>query len=303
MRRNVSRHPITIISLGLALSASLAACGGGGGGNDDAKRPSDPAAAKLFDKAVDEPGVYVYSNFQENINADLEKGWKAKIGTKLTIEKVASASVNARYESEADASAVKADIVINSDCDFIRAQIKKGTMISALDAGIPDYPGDIAKTHLFDDGAIPVAQLNPWGIGYNTKNVDEADAPKQWEDLLDPKWKGKILMVGPDSGASQVQIWDVLDRKFGDDFVKKLVAQKAQFYPSTGPAAEALAAGEGDILIPTAGQVTNSVVVAGGPAAFNLPDDTSASTICVGLSKNAKSPNAARLFLSACRGL
>ena len=31
-------------------------------------------------------------------------------------------------------------------------------------------------------------------IGYNTKLVSRDQAPKSWEDLLDPKWKGRIAL-------------------------------------------------------------------------------------------------------------
>ena len=31
-------------------------------------------------------------------------------------------------------------------------------------------------------------------IGYNTQLVARDQAPKSWEDLLDPKWKGKIAL-------------------------------------------------------------------------------------------------------------
>jgi iron(III) transport system substrate-binding protein len=33
-------------------------------------------------------------------------------------------------------------------------------------------------------------------LGYNTNLVSEADAPKTYDDLLDPKWKGKIALPG-----------------------------------------------------------------------------------------------------------
>ena len=31
-------------------------------------------------------------------------------------------------------------------------------------------------------------------IGYNTKLVPKGEAPKNWEDLLNPRWKGKLGM-------------------------------------------------------------------------------------------------------------
>jgi iron(III) transport system substrate-binding protein len=39
-------------------------------------------------------------------------------------------------------------------------------------------------------------------IAYNTELVSEDEAPRNWEDLLDPKWKGKIVMTDPGSSGS-----------------------------------------------------------------------------------------------------
>ena len=42
------------------------------------------------------------------------------------------------------------------------------------------------------NGYWTAVYVNYATIGYNTKLVSEKEAPKQWEDLLDPKWKSKI---------------------------------------------------------------------------------------------------------------
>ena len=39
-------------------------------------------------------------------------------------------------------------------------------------------------------------------IAYNTDLVSEEEAPKTWEELLDPKWRGKIVMTDPGSSGS-----------------------------------------------------------------------------------------------------
>jgi ABC-type Fe3+ transport system substrate-binding protein len=36
--------------------------------------------------------------------------------------------------------------------------------------------------------------INYASIGYNSKILSEKEAPKQWEDLLEPKWKGKFAI-------------------------------------------------------------------------------------------------------------
>ena len=44
------------------------------------------------------------------------------------------------------------------------------------------------------DGFWTALTLQYYVLGYNTKLVPSKEAPKSWEDLLDPKWKGKIAI-------------------------------------------------------------------------------------------------------------
>jgi iron(III) transport system substrate-binding protein len=58
------------------------------------------------------------------------------------------------------------------------------------------------------------------GIGYNTKVFPPAEAPKIWQDLLNPKYKGKMGVTGSPSNAGN---WaGILILTYGDDFFRKL---------------------------------------------------------------------------------
>lgn len=60
------------------------------------------------------------------------------------------------------------------------------------------------------------------GLGFNTKIVSPADAPKSYKDLLDPKWKGRIAISGGSSGPRWVG--HVLNT-MGRDYLEKLSRQ------------------------------------------------------------------------------
>ena len=47
------------------------------------------------------------------------------------------------------------------------------------------------------DGYYTAARLVGVGIAYNTVNVTPEEAPKSWNDLLDPKWNDQIVMSDP----------------------------------------------------------------------------------------------------------
>ena len=65
------------------------------------------------------------------------------------------------------------------------------------------------------------------GVGYNTKLIGKNEIPKTHQDLLNPKWKGKIPIAGSNTGVSWMGT--LLDA-YGEEFVKKLTAQDIQVH-------------------------------------------------------------------------
>ena len=60
----------------------------------------------------------------------------------------------------------------------------------------------------------------------NTKLLPEAEAPKSWANLLDPKWKGKIAFTDPaNSGSAYQTVTMLVDLWGGGDAGWKKVAQ------------------------------------------------------------------------------
>jgi iron(III) transport system substrate-binding protein len=80
-------------------------------------------------------------------------------------------------------------------------------------------------------------------IGYNTKSVTEENAPRDWRDLLKPKWKGKIGM-DPDNYL----LYGGLEQKWGKtravEYFKRLAGQDIQFRNGNTLLAQLVAAGE-----------------------------------------------------------
>jgi len=69
-----------------------------------------------------------------------------------------------------------------------------------LDAGVIadfDYGAlGIDESHVTAEGDVRMFRVfrDLIGIAYNPQTTSEADLPKSWDDLLDPKWKGKVIV-------------------------------------------------------------------------------------------------------------
>jgi len=174
-------------------------------------------------------------------------------------------------------------------------------LILIRDANILE-PFSSPEAGAFDAAAIEpkrhwaVVRESYTGIGFNTKAIPPARAPKSYDDLLSPEWRGRMSMSGSLSTAGNFVATLVLTR--GEDFVRKLAEQNIRIYPVTARAlANLMIAGEVQ-LSPT---IYNSHVEAsaktGAPIAWAAPGPVPVTDTAVALAREAPSPHAAMLMI------
>ncbi len=134
-------------------------------------------------------------------------------------------------------------------------------------------------------------------ITYNTTVVKEAEAPKKWTDLLDPRWKGKVS-IGHPGFSGYVGTWVVQMRKlYGWDYFKKLELNKPRIGRSINDTVTMLNAKESWVAAGPSATTLQSRDK-GNPLALVYPEDGALLMISPsGILKNAPAPNAGKLFM------
>jgi iron(III) transport system substrate-binding protein len=152
---------------------------------------------------------------------------------------------------------------------------------------LPDFPSDGIR--------LPI-RIMMSGILANTRLVKPQDEPKSWRDLLDPKWKGKILSDDMRALGNGAVLYYATREAFGREFHEKLAKQDIIFGRDTPNAQRRVARGEAAFFIPMV--LPQYALLKGLPVKLILPvEGCPYVRFDLAMAKGAPHPNAARLLM------
>ena len=134
-------------------------------------------------------------------------------------------------------------------------------------------------------------------IAYNTNLVKKEDAPKSFKDLLDPKWKGKMVKAHPSYSGTIMNATFEIARDLGWGYLEKLATQNVMQVQSATDTPKRISLGERAVMVDGAGYLVTRYKEAGQPVEIVYPlEGTPLATGPSAVFKAAPNPNAARLF-------
>lgn len=133
-------------------------------------------------------------------------------------------------------------------------------------------------------------------ISYNTRLISKDQAPKGYEELLDPKWKGKLVMEPTDASvfAGTIQLWG---EEKALQFWKGVTANGLQFRAGQTQLVQLLAAGEFPVAVAANLHTIEQEKPKGAPMDWVNTKPLFSSTGAVAVTKDAPHPNAGRLWV------
>lgn len=146
------------------------------------------------------------------------------------------------------------------------------------------------------DGYFSVVSLITMVLGYNSNMVKRAEVPKNYDDLLQPRWKSQMFL---DNEA--FDWFAVLLKQFGREkgmqFMRALAKQDVTLIRGRTAQAQLLVAGEKPIAIVQSGNTMLDYKAKGAPVDMSILDPYMALANYIMLAKHAPHPHAAALFI------
>jgi len=164
---------------------------------------------------------------------------------KVRLNRTGSEKLLSKVLTEARAKKMFADVI-----QTVEFSMYLFTRSGVLARHIPQADGLYPKDFK-EQGYWTTVYYNPYVVGYNTRLVQSRMLPKSYDDLLDPRWKGKMMMEGTkaDWFAGMLQI---MGNERGLKYMRSLAHQQPSLREGHELLAQLVAAGEGvlDINIP-----------------------------------------------------
>lgn len=253
-------------------------------------RAAEPIAAACA-KAASEQALTWYSSQEATRNEAAIAAFN-KTYPSIHVEslRLVTGRLAARYAAERSAGVNNAGLVAVGDPVFIAKGQKEGWFEDFPQSDLPALAG--LPPRWFDHGAA-TSTVSLLGISYSKPRVG-SDPPRTWTDLLNPKYKGQIVLGDPRSVPSYMALARIWQEKLGDDFLRKLAAQQPTVVPSVVPLTQQLAAGEVAIVVPNVLSVVTPLKQEGAQIDIAVPELTTGNEFVLLLSKGTASPNAAR---------
>ena len=149
-------------------------------------------------------------------------------GVKVEVHRTGSQRILQRMMQELSSNIRNVDVVHTSDAGHYVLLKEKHLLMPYTPAGVESFSGGFKDRDGYHFGLRATVNV----IAYNTKSIPAAEAPRTWKDLLDPKWRGKLVTAHP--GYSGVIATHVLAlvHLHGWDYFKALAQNKPMLVQS-----------------------------------------------------------------------
>ncbi|PZW37710.1 iron(III) transport system substrate-binding protein [Humitalea rosea] len=218
-------------------------------------------------------------------------------GVRCNVVRTTSQVAFQRLSQDYRASVAQCDVFSSTDYSHFTFLKREGRLMEYRPVNAAGMV-KAAREAADPDGYFQVTYLALYLLARRSDNLSEADAPKSWRELTDPKWRNKMA-VGHPGFSGAIGNWAIMMRKaYGEPFFREFARNNPQVGRSAGDPVTTLNAGERMLGVAVPSAATLFSASRGNPLTLIYPTD---GTLMVaapsGAIKSAPKPNAAKLFM------
>ncbi|HEX8012462.1 MAG TPA: extracellular solute-binding protein [Casimicrobiaceae bacterium] len=208
-----------------------------------AAQETTPAMLAAAEK---EGKVVWYTAVDVKVAEAIAKAFRAEYpNIQIEVERSGSERVFQRIGQELQSGIRNADVVNSSDASHFLYWKQQKLLATHVPPDVQRFPAQYKDP----DGQYATWRATLNVIGYNTRLVDEKDAPTGYLDLLDPKWKGKLVKANPNYSGTSLTGTYALVKVLGWEYFEKLAKQGVQQLQSTTAPPKTIASDERAVMV------------------------------------------------------
>ncbi|MGZ5113821.1 MAG: ABC transporter substrate-binding protein [Usitatibacter sp.] len=246
--------------------------------------------ARLVAEARKQREVVIYTSLNLKDSVPLTDAFERRSGLKVQLWRASSEKVLQRAVTEARAGRFSCDI-LETNGPEMEALYREKLLETFHSPHFTDLPAAAFPRHRH----YVADRFNFFTIGYNTHLVKAEEVPGAYEDLVHPRWAGRVGLEGSDVDWFGAMVKSMGEEK-GLEFFRKLADNRPQIRVGHTLMAELVASGE----IPLAATLYNHTVerlaVKGAPVKWKAITPTFGRPNAIGVARRAPHPHAGMMF-------
>lgn len=247
----------------------------------------------LVKAAQKEGTVVVYTTTRRRVMDEISKVFEKKFGIRVDFTRKPTGAIVQMVTAQKMAGKIRFDVISTGDESIIQQWLKKGILVPYK----PNTANLIPDTYHKSDQYINYRFVSLQVVVYSSKRISPEKAPKDWDDLLDPRWKGRIAIADPNSAGGTRTLVRLMVDKLGWGYFRKLAENEPLLVRSQASLIPLVLSGEADIVFSVAGADAVMAAHKGEPIKVLYPKPfTLALWLNSAVAKDAPHPNAARLW-------
>lgn len=169
------------------------------------------------------PEIWIYTSIYKNVVADLQPQLEARFPqAEIRFFQAGSEEVAAKVGAEELAGGSRADLLIFSDRFWFEEMAKLGR----LHKYAPPHAKDVPESLKNPDGFYAAVSVPVMVLVYNSDAVPEAQAPRTFKEMAEPRWKNKFTTGSPLASGTNFTTVAFLQKKYGWDWFRALRANE-----------------------------------------------------------------------------